>query len=412
MLCYVEILCFQMFILKKRKVFFSLYIYLFQVYGNAFYHLPSKLSSLDIGATDIGLSEINKIKFFSLETLVAQKNFKLMPSNLMQLTNLNELDIRGNIHLSSESFENVTMGKVQHLELSETYLPISILKSFPNLHIFSISSNENLTFSKKGILHSKSFILTPNLKIAHLEDCSIRRIEADVFSPLGHSLEELNLKSNRLSRLSRKTFIHLKKLKSLDLSYNNFMDRHPANSSYPIKPLNKLFFGAFGDSSLENLALAGNNLKWIPEKMLRQLVELKYLNLASNNIKNIQSELMNNCNLEYLNINNNRIDFIQSDAFRNLKKLKYLNLGSNFIKSVDISSVRFPYYLEELNISGNRIMYFASNRSYLSRLRSLKILDLSYNYLREMEPDCLKGSKNSLIYIDLSGKLEIAAFLL
>lgn len=325
-----------------------------------------------------------------------------MNNVVLKLNNLRELDIRENDHLRPETFKNFTLPNVYHLVLSETFLPLYVLKSFPMLEFFSVNSNENLTTFSRGRLRSFDLRSTINLKILHLDNCSVKKIDEDAFDILENSLEELNLRSNRLSRLSRKTFIRLKRLKSLDLSYNKFRDRNPVNGSYPIKPLNKPFFGMFGSGTLENLALAGNNLRWIPDKLLRQLKSLKFLNLAGNRIENIQWELMNNFKLEYLNINNNWIKFIQWNAFRNLRYLKQLNLGSN--RLIDINSIRFPYFVEEVNLSYNKIKFFPNNnQSSFSHLKFIRTLDLSFNFIRTVEIKSLSHLKDSLIYIDLGG---------
>ncbi len=79
---------------------------------------------------------------------------------------------------------------------------------------------------------------------------------------------------------------------------------------------------------IEHLDLSNNKIEQIEENALKNLTNLKWLNLESNWLRVLHSfEFRNNKKLEYINLHNNKIQKI--NRIKNLKNLKYVRFGNN-----------------------------------------------------------------------------------
>ena len=135
---------------------------------------------------------------------------------------------------------------------------------------------------------------------------------------------------------------------------------------------------------LDTLNLADNSITGIyhlPEagnKWNRaNLTKLKYLNLRTNEIADIDS-LAGLTKLEYLNLADNSITDI--DSLADLTKLEYLNLADNSI--TDLSPLASLTKLEYLNLSSNSI----TGISDLADLTELTTLYLADNSITDLSP--------------------------
>lgn len=127
-------------------------------------------------------------------------------------------------------------------------------------------------------------------------------------------------------------------------------------------------------------------------------------------------------NVEYLHLNNNRIVDIHEKAFSELKNVKEINLNTNSLDNVppmfvadnkqlvslDLSNNFFDLVtpeiysesLEALDLSSTKISSFTeANIKYLPKL---KILNLSYNRLKAIDPIVFANSPY-LLAVDLTG---------
>lgn len=83
------------------------------------------------------------------------------------------------------------------------------------------------------------------------------------------------------------------------------------------------------------MAIEQNLIEELPEKIFHPLVNLIYLDLGSNFIKNLPQDLLIKCiKLETFSIEYNSIEIIPEGAFRNNLNLKHINLSENKIKEV------------------------------------------------------------------------------
>uniref|UniRef100_A0A8C9LA51 Podocan n=1 Tax=Pavo cristatus TaxID=9049 RepID=A0A8C9LA51_PAVCR len=155
-------------------------------------------------------------------------------------------------------------------------------------------------------------------------------------------------------------------------------------------------------SSLEYLDLSSNNLSQIPNGLPRNIV---LLHLEKNAIKVIGRDVLTQIkNLEYLLLHNNKLKArgIHPSAFQGLKKLHTVHLYNNLLERIpsglprrvktlmilhnQISEINrndfaTTYFLEELNLSYNKLKSPQIHREAFRKLRQLKSLDLSGNNL-------------------------------
>uniref|UniRef100_A0A2K6G065 Podocan n=1 Tax=Propithecus coquereli TaxID=379532 RepID=A0A2K6G065_PROCO len=160
-------------------------------------------------------------------------------------------------------------------------------------------------------------------------------------------------------------------------------------------------------SSLEYLDLSSNNLTRVPAGLPRSLV---LLHLEKNAIQRVDADVLTPIrSLEYLLLHSNqlRAHGIHPRAFQGLKRLHTVHLYNNALECVPSGLPRrvrtlmilhnqitgigrddfaTTYFLEELNLSYNRITSQQMHRDAFRKLRLLRSLDLSGNRLHALQP--------------------------
>lgn len=160
-------------------------------------------------------------------------------------------------------------------------------------------------------------------------------------------------------------------------------------------------------SSLEYLDLSSNNLSRVPAGLPRSLV---LLHLEKNAIQSVDADVLTPIrSLEYLLLHSNqlRAEGIHPLAFQGLKRLHTVHLYNNALERVPSGLPRrvrtlmilhnqitgigredfaTTYFLEELNLSYNRITSPQMHRDAFRKLRLLRSLDLSGNRLQTLPP--------------------------
>lgn len=165
-------------------------------------------------------------------------------------------------------------------------------------------------------------------------------------------------------------------------------------------------------SSLEYLDLSSNNLSRVPAGLPRSLV---LLHLEKNVIQSVDADVLTPIrNLEYLLLHSNQLQAkgIHPLAFQGLKRLHTVHLYNNALERVPSGLPRrvrtlmilhnqitgigredfaTTYFLEELNLSYNRITSPQMHRDAFRKLRLLRSLDLSGNRLQTLPPGLPKN---------------------
>ena len=181
--------------------------------------------------------------------------------------------------------------------------------------------------------------------------CSLRKLdlsrnELQFFNNFGHcdTLNSIDLRYNKIERLSFHSFNGLSKVEKIRLN-NNFISSLDDAHFQGLSQLTTLMLhhnmistittGAFYD--LENLSvlnLSYNHIQLLNLDIFVRSQKLNELDLSNNRISRIErtSDVLDY--LVYLNLRNNSLSFIRSGIFESISKLKTLDLRLNSIEAV------------------------------------------------------------------------------
>ena len=293
-----------------------------------------------------------------------------------------------------------------------------------------------------GVLRNSSFLMAPHIEVLSVQYNGIQFLETGVFSHLPE-LRELNLGGNYLTRLPRHVFRHNRNLKVLDLHGNAFYTL-PDGAMFRLHQLivlnvsgNHLTSAVLGPgfrytTQLTTLDLSNNNLvsvesdafdmtrfwdkqhalhvnmsscniRYVHPMALSKLDRVESFSLAGNprlTTGNIQNALenFNVSNLKSLDLSNVNLSDIATMFNRlNYKRLVDLNLSHNHIGSVAKGTFFYLVNLRSLDLNHNRIDGIRS----MDELMQLRHLDLSYNYIAEIDETTFEGLQE-LHSLDLS----------
>ncbi len=246
-------------------------------------------------------------------------------------------------------FNKVDTLRVESSEMLDKLLNSGSLKDFSHIKCLDLSYSEWLRKDKYDGYSISYHWYNEQSKIKEISD-EIKHFQ---------SLEELNLKSNRLESFPSE-ILELKNLKKLNLSSNSFTE---------LPDLSNL-------SDLELLDFSSNSLSEIPESIF-SLIKLKTLDLGFNhNIKTISDKIHQLQHLESLSINENDIECLPTELGK-LKNLLSLNVSGNPLKNHLEIITKLPK-LKKLDISSNRNVDESINiPNSLADLKSLNYLDIS-----------------------------------
>jgi len=144
-------------------------------------------------------------------------------------------------------------------------------------------------------------------------------------------------------------------------------------------------------------------LNQFPEE-IRNLKNLKYLNLDFNYIKDIPSWIIELSNLELISLGNNNLNTLPSDLSY-LKQLKILYLNNNYFKTFPDCLVHIAT-LEDLNLSYNYLMDLPSN---ISNLKNLNRFSIEANLFAELPRQLLTLSNLEILNVG-SNRIRIFSF--
>uniref|UniRef100_A0AC11E1U0 Podocan n=1 Tax=Ovis aries TaxID=9940 RepID=A0AC11E1U0_SHEEP len=355
---------------------------------------------------------------------------KIYPRELSRLHRLETLNLQNNRltsrGLPEEAFEHLT--NLNYLYLANNKLTLAP-RFLPNA-LISVDFAANyltkiygLTFGQKPNLRSvylhnnkladaglpdSMFNGSSNVEILILSSNFLRHVPKH----LPPALYKLHLKNNKLEKIPPGAFSELSNLRELYLQNNHLTDEGLDNETF------------WKLSSLEYLDLSSNNLSRVPAGLPRSLV---LLHLEKNAIRSVDADVLTPIrSLEYLLLHSNqlRAQGIHPRAFQGLKRLHTVHLYNNALERVPSGLPRrvrtlmilhnqitgigrddfaTTYYLEELNLSYNRITSPQVHRDAFRKLRLLRSLDLSGNRLHTLPPGLprnvhvLKIKRNELV---------------
>lgn len=201
------------------------------------------------------------------------------------------------------------------------------------------------------------------------------------------SENHLNYLPSSLTDLPKlqKIYASNNKLEIFDLNLtNNRLTRLDLKSNYivhipsEIQKMDNLMF----------LRLSSNMIKYVPIEFVN-LKNLKYLSLAHNKIKKIPENFNNLTKLKCFNIFDNNLQKVPDAIYK--MNFKYLNIGNNNIN--ELKSFQNTY-IKELSLNQNMISLFPELNI------NIKILNLNNNKIAKLPDDLHKYI--DLEYLDLS----------
>lgn len=274
-------------------------------------------------------------------------------------------------------------------------------KSTTNLKFLDLSNNklttlfsDNLKTLKYLNLAYNFFTEFPKLNPA-LEELDIKsnKLSTNISLTIGeNNLKKLNLSSNELLTIDGKFLGNSMKLETLDMSFSGirYIDKTSFINTTKVLNLN-LKFNKIADcqfleplNSIEVLDLKENAIQLI--KLSNP--ELKYLNLENNEIKNLEFE-KSLTRLETLILRNTNLSSLDFNVLEKIPNLKSLNLENSQIQNVGVIFKNIKI-IEEIYLSKNPLKRFdVSNEQ---QFINLKLMDLSFCNLTKIDENLLTTS--------------------
>ena len=136
-----------------------------------------------------------------------------------------------------------------------------------------------------------------------------------------------------------------------------------------------------------NVSCSKMYLKQIPDSLP---IDVKNLDISINLIRDVTTELDQLANLQTLNLSQNVISSMTSSCFANKQQLRSLDLSYNQLSNDVIADAQISQLssLKTLNLSRNNLGPEIPNFSHLD---TLKILDISFNYISVLSRDSFEG---------------------
>lgn len=331
----------------------------------------------------------------------------------LNMDNNHFIDIEYDAFSNVEGMRKLTMNKCD-LQSND----LDFLRNIPQLSFLSLRSNEIKELSDKSV-----FIGSPleSLDLSYNSDIIIHE---DVLKPLAPTLTYLRLDNCNVD-VSNLQFLHgLSKLKTLSMegAYstkdNSIQNRFDSLQLWSLESLSisnsglkVIFANTFdGLNSLKYLDLSHNELTYKVFDVTNILANLEVLKLSYNpNIESVIMEIRNK-NLIELYMERTGVNLISYDAFkllgdslkllnlkscqlpaeatflvdafRSLRSLRKLDLSYNYMKQIINETFDNLNKLEELDLSGNIIEFSVDNFSGLEEsLKSLKLRNMTLQYL-------------------------------
>ncbi|XP_065213412.1 protein phosphatase PHLPP-like protein [Planococcus citri] len=327
-------------------------------------------------------------------------------NNNLSVINLKNSSLKGNIQLANYgnlTELNVSNNSIEHLDLS----------AIPTLERVDCSRNKisELTLNGTSLTsvtaaHNKLKSLTVSPAPNHLQHLNVSYNEIEKLPDWvseSNSLKGVNCSHNRLRELPQDIFLNEDSvLSTLQLSFNQLTTLPQVMRRVP----------------LQQLYLQNNSLITLPRHFFIASSNLKILNVSKNCLKEIPQFICKNESLEQLYLTSNALTDIT--PLLNCIRLKVLHVAYNAISSLPEGCISAWPDMQELIISGNNVYHLPENICswyYLKIFRahsnllttspsfvnnnSLKVLDLSHNYLEKL--DIMSLIPKQLMFLDISG---------
>jgi Leucine-rich repeat (LRR) protein len=368
---------------------------------NCFFNLVNinnlRLSSNQINSTDFLKS--NEIFLYNLEYLDLEVNqivlinerhfqsyYKLSYLNLNSnpIKSINYNAFIGLISLKTLWISNT---KIDSLFLNSNLQELDL--SYLNVSILGVEQLTNIEWinlANSKVNCSFELFLSNSTKYVDFSYNQFKwENDSKIFNKLGSSLEVLKLRQTKLQKLDQINLKNLINLRHLDLSFNNLSFISQDSFEFNL--------------NLEYLDLSSNSLY----EFSTVLNKLKYLNLENNQIKSTNEVLKDYYSIEIFKMANNRLDKYPSFEMsqiksENVEKFLEFHLNQNQINEIKYFSFIFGK-LVLANFDSNQINSIETD-AFLN-CRSLQFLSIAQNHLRNLTENNFHFLF-SLIHLNLS----------
>jgi Leucine-rich repeat (LRR) protein len=342
-------------------------------------------------------------------------------TRLSSLRSLTELDLsHNNLSHLNLNYLSPYLNRIQ-LENVEL-LDFRAFENKNELLLLDLSNNLGLNFTRLD-----SYLKSSILSKLFMSNMGIRCIRNTINFTHYPKLEDLNLSCNEISRIRSSQFAQNRNLLTLNLSFNNISILEEGSLS-SIQSLNTLDLRSnklknFTESlpAVKNLDLSCNKMTYVSividkiskvnlQENLLQENEIQFIvqvspesssvtvDLSFNKIKTINRDLsFMTKELGFLYLRGNEIESIANYSFLKLNNLLVLDLSQNFLSEMlEIHSFKGLYYLENLNLSYNRIEVI--RKELFQDFSYLYTIDLSKNSLKFIEDFAFMNLKNVILF--------------
>ncbi|XP_047996815.1 insulin-like growth factor-binding protein complex acid labile subunit [Leguminivora glycinivorella] len=276
---------------------------------------------------------------------------------------------------------------LRHLNLSYNYIESLSKFTFGNLTgllTLDISNNKifKLDSSLDGLVSLQELYLDHN-DLTHLSKDNFRSLFA---------LQYLNISSNSLKSIESSSFIALSSLKQLDLSNNmitailksTFQNNSVLYSlDVSFNKISKIESGAFAGAHITDLKLHNNTLAGYLDTDAFNGLYFEKLDLSDADIGELGPDLFGpHPTFRTLDFSNNCISKISKTTFRNLDYLQELDLSHNKLRSIDFDTTGLKN-LSHFYIKNNDIKQI--RRDAFEPLTKLQMVDLSNNSIENIQ---------------------------
>jgi Leucine-rich repeat (LRR) protein len=338
------------------------------------------LETLDISFNEIEYLDsnqtfqyLNALKYLNLSNNKLKTLDAFIFGYLSQLTDLNLAS--NNLRFIDESYfsnlVNLKKLKLSYNQVNSTFL------SKTNTSFITVTSLD-LDYNKIDAISENDFELISKLKYLNLNSNPIKTIHEKALAKL------IDLETLKLSNTSINNSILLNSnLKELDLSYLNvsILNIEQLTNIEWINLANSqvnFSFGLFLSNSIKFVDFSYNQFKWENDSKMFNLLgsALEVLKLRQTNLQKLdQINLKNLINLKYLDLSFNNLNFISQDSFEFNLNLEYLDLSSNSLYEFSIVLNKLKY----LNLENNQINFTSE---ILKDYYSIEIFKIGKNRLR------------------------------
>ncbi|XP_037038561.1 protein artichoke-like [Bradysia coprophila] len=290
-------------------------------------------------------------------------NFRgfLFSSNI--LTNLNEEMLR--------DYTGFTYLRLRNMGLSE--IDSDVLDNQMFLYYLDLSYNQFDDENLKQFLMSSTVTKLIYLEMLNVAGNQLNNVD-EIIRIMPSRLTLLDVSSNYLGKMNRRSFERYRKLEYLILSNTNLSDIEPNIFRY----MNYLIALDMSNNQLENVDFVS---------FLKDVKTLQYFNIAANQLKNIPEiiELLPPT-LLMLDLSSNFVNTLNGNSFERFKNLAYLNMSRSNLTDIKFNPIpsNTAIKLRILDVSHNHLSNIDFS-SFSSMFKSVHLLRLDNNELTEID---------------------------